>query len=399
MQTSVQEEALSGRRERIKVLHLITRSILAGAQDNTFLTAERHDRSRYEVHVACNPDGVLFGRAQRVSERCFALPNMVREVSPMKDLRVLFELTQLMRRERYGVVHTHTAKAGFIGRIAARLSGIPVVVHTYHAFPFDDDFPFWKRALYLQMERWARPLADHIITLSERHREEGARFGMIDLRRSSSIYTGIDLMRLRPTRTREEVRSELGVPSGWQVVIQVGRLDAQKAPLKMVEAFAQVVSKMPETMLWMVGEGKLRTRVEAQVRALNLQQRVQLLGLRHDVPDLLNAADVFAFSSLFEAMGRSMVEAMLIGCPVVVPEIGGIPEVVQHRETGLLYPRGVTARLAREIIYLLQNPGEQDRLTRNARRQVRALFDGDAMVRSIEACYEQLLSQKSFARP
>src|SRR5262249_30506908 len=147
--------------------------------------------------------------------------------------------------------------------------------------------------------------------------------------------------------------ARLNIPDGWQVVMTAGRLEPQKAPHLLVEAFSQVVHEQPKTLLLFAGEGELRPLVEERVVALGLQERVRLLGCRDDIPDLLRAADVFAFSSLWEAMGRAMVEAMLLGRAVVAPAIYGIPEIVHHEQTGLLYEVGRVDQLAAGIRRLL----------------------------------------------
>ena len=382
----------------LKVLHLITRSIVAGAQDNTFLTVERHDRSKYEVHIASNPEGGWYERARTAADVAIPLSNMVRNPAPRRDVQVLVELFKLMRRERYDVVHTHTAKAGFLGRLAAKVAGVPVILHTYHAFPFDGDYHPLIRKTYVGMERGVEALTDHIITLSERDRQAGAALGVLDLKRSSAIYTGIDFDRLRPERGRGDVRRLLGVPEHAPLVMQVGRLEYQKAPVRMVEAFSRIRERHPGAHLVMVGEGDLKGEVEERVRERGLQSCVHLLGLRDDVPDLLGAADVFAFSSNFEPMGRSMIEAMLMGVPVVVPAVGGIPEVVRHDETGRLYPPQDEQALADNISYLLSHPQERKRLGDAGQALARERFNGEQMVREIEALYERLLDQKASAR-
>jgi glycosyltransferase involved in cell wall biosynthesis len=372
---------------RTKVLHLITLSVIGGAQDNTFGTCELHDRSRYEVHLACNPDGQWIDRARQSVERFHPLANLQTPPSPKKDLRTLWDLVRLLRRERFDIVHTHTAKAGFLGRLACWVCRVPVVIHTYHAFPFHDHMSRAKHTFFRGMERFVRPMTDYFLTLSDLDRKAGSADGILKWEKSATAYTGIDFSKLDAAAPPEITRAKLGIPEGWQVVLQVGRMEPQKAPQLLVEAFAEVVRQHPQTMLLLAGDGELRGEVEAAIARHGLADNVRILGFRQDVPDLLRVADVFAFSSLWEAMGRAMVEAMLVGRAVVVPAIYGIPEVVHHGETGWLYEVGKVGQLAAGISHLLAHPEERARLGQGALLLTRRLFDLRKMVTKIEDVY------------
>lgn len=382
---------------RLKVLHLITRSVVGGAQDNTFSTCELHDRSRFEVHLACNPDGEWVDRARRAADVFHPLPALVAPVHPWRDARALADILRLLRCGRFDLVHTHSSKAGMLGRLACGLVRPPVVVHTCHGFPFHDFMPRWRRALFIQLERAVRPLTHLTITLSENDRREGQRLGLWREEKSVAIYTGISFAKLDAAARRQQTRARLGIAEDEPVVMTAGRLEPQKAPHLLVEAFASVARRHPNARLLLAGDGELRPRVEALIDRLGLRGRVQVLGFRNDVPDLLAAADVFAFSSLWEAMGRAMVEAMLLGRAVVAPAIYGIPEIVRHRETGWLYEVGQAAQLATGLCYLLDHPEERDWLGNQARALTRRLFDVREMVARIESAYADLWRRKAAA--
>jgi glycosyltransferase involved in cell wall biosynthesis len=382
-----------------KILHLITHTAVGGSQDNTFCTCALHDRARYEVHLASHPGGQWAERARNSCDVFHALPSLVTPMSPGKDLKALLEIFRLLRREKFDLIHTHTAKAGFLGRIAAWLCRVPVIIHTYHAFPFHDFLPAWKRLLFLAMERFVQPMTDFCLTLSERQRQDAAGWGMLRLEKAEVVYTGIDFSKLDQAAAPEETRRLLGVPPGWQLVVTAARLDPAKAPSLLIEAFAEVVKTQPQTQLLIAGDGELRPQVEQRIRDLKLEQHARLLGFRNDVPDLLRAADVFAFSSLSEAMGRAMIEAMLLGRAVVVPAIHGIPEIVRHGDTGLLYEVGDVAALAANMSQLLRNPEQRAQLGEAAGLLTRRLFDVREMVTRIETIYAQQLAARGLALP
>jgi len=377
-----------------KVLHLITLSVVGGAQDNTFSTVELHDRKRFEVHVGCNPRGDWIFRAVESADFFHPIPALITAIQPLTDLRAFVQIVKLLQRERFDLVHTHTAKAGFLGRLACRLVRVPVVVHTYHAFPFHDFMPRCNHQLYVSLERLVKPITDFFVTVSENARQEGSNLGVLERDRSRTVYSGIDFRKLAQAADPECTRTRLEIPPGWKVVVMAGRFDRQKAPHLLVEAFGAVVKRHPETLLLMAGDGELRGRVEQTIQRLGLQNHVRLLGFRKDIPDLLNVADAFALSSLWEGMGRAMTEAMLLGKPVVVPRVNGIPEIVHDGRSGLLYEPGDVGQLSSHLCYLLAHPKEGRRLGESAREVTRKSFDLNHMVTQIEQIYEDLLEQK-----
>nr|WP_201280660.1 glycosyltransferase family 4 protein [Hassalia byssoidea] len=363
---------------------------MGGAQDNTLLTLEKHNSS-YEVHLASNPNGFWQERAQKAADVFHPLPNLVNPLSPLQDIATLIEIVRLLQQEKFDLLHTHSSKAGILGRWAGKIVGIPVV-HTIHGFPFHDFMPKWKRQFYINIERSARSFTDFFITVSELNRQEAAKLNILNLDNSQTVYSGIDFAKLDRPSNLQHTRHTLKIPEAWQTISIVGRLDEQKAPNFLIDAFAKVLENHPNTLLLLVGDGKLLNSLKSQVQQLGIADKVRFLGSREDVPEILKVSDVFALSSLWEGLGRAMTEAMLIGKPVVVPNIYGIPEIVHHNETGLLFPAKNIEQLAQHLNYLLQHPEERERLGNNARQLTRQLFDANLMVQQIEAIYDRVLA-------
>ena len=376
----------------LKVLHIITHLVLGGAQDNTLVTVAKHDRSQFEVHLASNPSGFWLERGKQVADVFHPLTHLVNPISPLEDIIALVEIVKLLRQEKFDVIHTHSSKAGILGRWAGRIVGIPVIVHTVHGFAFHYFMPTWKKQLYIFLEQISRSCADFYITVSELNRKEAVQLKLFNFDNSTTIYSGIDLTKLDRDADLNLVKNQIGIPEKWQTIVSVGRLDRQKSPNFLIDAFAQVLQYHLDTLLLLVGDGELRQELEAQVSRLDITNKVRFLGSREDVPEILKIADIFALSSLWEGLGRAMTEAMLVGKPVVVPAIYGIPEIVHHHETGLLFEAKNVERLANNLIYLLEHPEERDRLGQNAKNLTRNLFDGDAMVRHIEEVYIKFLN-------
>lgn len=377
----------------MKVLHLITSITMGGAQDNTLLTLEKHNSSYFEVHLASNPNGFWQERAQKAADVFHPLPNLVNPLSPLQDIATLIEVVRLLRQEKFDLLHTHSSKAGILGRWAGKIVGIPVV-HTIHGFPFHDFMPKWKRQFYINIERSVRPFTDFFITVSELNRQEAAKLNILSLDNSQTVYSGIDFAKLDRPSNLQHTRHTLKIPEGWQTISIVGRLDEQKAPYFLIDAFAKVLENYPNTLLLLVGDGNLLNSLKSQVQQLGIEDKVRFLGSREDVPEILKVSDIFALSSLWEGLGRAMTEAMLVGKPVVVPNIYGIPEIVHHNETGFLFPAKKIELLAQHLNYLLQHPEERERLGNNARKLTRQLFDANLMVQQIEGIYDRVLADK-----
>lgn len=380
---------------KIKVLHLITRLAVGGAQDNTFISVAKGDRTKFSIHLASHPEGIWRDRALAVADVFHPLPHLINPINPYQDLQALISIVKLLRREKFDIIHTHSSKAGILGRIGAKIAQTPVVIHTIHGFSFHDFMPPLQRQLYINLERAMKPLTDYIITVSELNRQQGASLNILDLEASKTVYSGIDFHKLDQPTNLQQMRQQLNIPPGYKSIVMVGRLDPQKAPEYLISAFAQVVKHQPHTILLLVGEGEKQPQLQAQVEELGITAKVKFLGFREDIPQILQTADIFALSSLWEGLGRAMTEAMLLGKPVVVPNIYGIPEIVHHQETGLLYPAKDVDKLAENLLLLLQNQELADKLGNQARQLTRNLFDGKMMVEQLETIYEKLLLAKS----
>ncbi|WP_330203106.1 glycosyltransferase family 4 protein [Cyanobacterium sp. Dongsha4] len=380
--------------KKIKVLHLITRLAVGGAQDNTLITVKKLDRDLFDVHVASNPNGEWLDWAQEVSDQFHPIPHLVREISPINDISAFWEITALLKREKFDIIHTHSTKAGLLGRWAAKYVGDSVIIHTIHGFPFHDQMPRWQKQMYISLEKSVRTCSDYITTLSDVDRQEALKYGLLDWNASQTIYTGIDLDKLTQKYDRDIIRQNLGLSPSCPVIVMVGRLDPQKAPYLLISAFVKVVAKHPEAVLLLVGDGELRSQLETQVKNEKLENNVKFLGACKNVPEILQSSDIFCFTSLWEAMGRSMIEAAITGLPVVVPRLGGIPEVITHKECGLIFEPGNIDQVAEYLLYLIENPNEAHRLGKNAQIKISRLFDANEMVKQFEAIYQTLLKTK-----
>jgi glycosyltransferase involved in cell wall biosynthesis len=384
--------------DRIRVLHLITRLIVGGAQENTMLTAQLLDPARWEVAIVAGPQtGSEGSLIETVRERGIPLtlePSLVREVNPWQDLRAIGRLARLMRRERYTIVHTHSSKAGIVGRWAAKLAGVPVILHTVHGWGHHERQSPLVRAYYIWLEKLTLPITDKLIVVSPRNTEKGLADGIGTPDDYVVIRSGIELDRFgHPQVAWAETRQAWGLPLHAPVVGTVTRLSPQKGPLDFVRAAAQIAQANPEVYFLMVGDGPLRGEVEQLAAELGIRDRLVLTGLRRDVPELLAAMDIFALSSLWEGLPRVLPQAMATGLPVIATACDGSAEAVEEGVNGFLTPPGDPAALADKVLALIRNPDLAHGLGEAGRARV-AEFDVQTMVTKIADLYQDLLLQK-----
>jgi len=382
---------------RIPVLQIITRLIVGGAQEHTMLTAALLDPDRYAVDIVSGPqtgsEGSLIEEVRAHGIPLTIEPALVREVNPLKDLQALFRLTCFIRRGRYTIVHTNSSKAGILGRWAARLAGTPVIVHTVHGWGHHERQHPLVRRFYILLERATARITDKLIVVSPRNTEKGLADGIGTPEKYITIRSGIELDRfLKPTRPREAVREELGIPPDVPVVGTVTRLSPQKAPLDFVDAAAHVAARRPDVHFVIVGDGPLRAEMEAAIAVRSLTDRVHLTGLRRDVPDLMHSFDVFALTSLWEGLPRVLPQAMTTGLPIVATAVDGNAEAVTDGVNGFLTPPGDPQAMAAALLRLLEDSVLARRMGEAGRRKA-GEFSAHRMVSDIAALYDTLLAK------
>jgi glycosyltransferase involved in cell wall biosynthesis len=364
------------------VLHVITHLDPGGATDNTLLSVAGLDRARYRVDLAAGP-GEHEARARAAADRVRIIPSLGRALRPLSDVRAAIALCWLVGR--YDVVHTHTAKAGVLGRLAARARRVPMVVHTIHAFPVNDRMSRLERWLLLAVERLAAGCADRIIAVCQTNAEEALALGIAEAGQLRVVASGVPVAAIR-AGVGARVRAEIGIPADAPVVGTVTRFMEQKAPLDFVAAGHRVVAANQDAHVLVVGDGPTRAQVETAVGG---QPRIHLLGYRADVPDLLAAMDVVAFSSLWEGLGRALTEAVLAARPVVATGVNGVPDLVVEGVTGHLVPPGRPDVLAARVLELLARPDRGAALGAAGSERVAGRFDVGEMLAGLDAVYQE----------
>ncbi|MDE2489585.1 MAG: glycosyltransferase family 4 protein [Elusimicrobia bacterium] len=380
---------------RIKVAHVVTRLDLGGAQQNTLHTVRRLDPQRFETLLVCGRGGLLDDEVRADSGvRAVFLDSLAREVSPVRDLLALLELQKLFAAERPDVVHTHSSKAGILGRLAAALAGVPVVVHTYHGFGFHDRQQFLVKGFYARLERLCARLTTQLVFVSRANEEYARRHGIAAARPPVVIRSGVALAGLPAKVDAPALKRSAGIGVHKPLVVSIGNLKPQKNAGDLVEAAARVVREVPDARFAFLGDGPGRRALEARLFALGLRDQFVLLGWRRDAAQWLAAADAFALSSLWEGLPRALVEAMKSGLPCACYATDGVVDVIRDGANGLLVPPGDAAALAERLIRLLKDADLRRRLGAAAAASIGPEFDIDGMVRAQEELYARLLGSR-----
>ncbi|MEA3365501.1 MAG: glycosyltransferase family 4 protein [Candidatus Hydrogenedentes bacterium] len=382
---------------RYRVGHVITRLCVGGAQENTFHTVRLADRARFDVDLISGPtegpEGSIEPEIEKAGIEILRVPHLVRPVAPQKDWRALKELTALFRERNYDIVHTHTSKAGLLGRLAARRAGVPAVVHTPHGHVFDGYFSKPVTRIFIACERYAAKRTDRLIALTQHglqdHLEQ--RVGRLD--QWTVIFSGIDLSPFKEARLRRKgTRSALGVGPDDILIGGVGRFEHVKGFTYFVEAAKAIAEVLPQACFVLAGDGSLARVLHEQARPLG--ERFIFLGWRGDIPDLMAALDIFVLPSLNEGMGRVLLEAAAAGVPAVASYVGGVPEVVHEGETGYLVPPGESQAIAEKVLLLVRDTKLRTRMGAKAKERVAPYYGLEKMVERIEALYKVLMDEK-----
>jgi glycosyltransferase involved in cell wall biosynthesis len=373
---------------RVKVLHVITK-FWAGAGGNTLLTVLGADPTRYDTWVAGCEGGPLWERAEQAGVNTVRLRRFRETISPLDDLYVLVQLIRLIRRERPAIVHTHSAKAGFLGRLAAWLCHTPVIIHTFHGLPFHDFMSRRRKRAYLLLDRLVLRMTDAFLAVAPRVAREAVEHRIAKPDTITVVPSAVELDEI-PSTPHPAIRAELGIPPQAPMIGTVGRLEYQKAPLDFVRMAAQVAEIRPDAHFVMVGEGPLAAETEAEARRLEVGN-LHLVGFRADAPLVASAFDVFVISSLYEGLGRALTEAVASARPVVATAVNGVPDLIVPGTTGLLATPGDPSTIARCVLWLLDHPVQARRMGQTGGRWVRWMFDPALMCALIDQTYCRLL--------
>lgn len=384
----------------MRTAHIITRLIIGGAQENTLHTVDdQHHLFGDEVCLitgpGLGPEGSLEQRAQDRSLDLRVLPELGRRISPLQDLQALLSIRRELQRFRPDIVHTHSSKAGILGRLAARQLGIPVV-HTIHGAAFHHGQHPLLYHTYRLIERLAARCSSHFISVCDAMTAQYLQAGIGRSEQFTTIYSGMDVEAFQQAApARQEIRRQLNIPDSCVVFGKIARLFGLKGHNWLIEAAPQVVKKFPRIRFLLVGDGVLREQYQHRIRELGLEDYFLFTGLipPTEVPRYVHAMDVVVHTSDWEGLPRVLPQGLLAGKPVVAFNRDGSPEVCLHESTGLLVEHADIDGLASAMQRLAANPELRDELGTNGRKLCSKRFCHKHMTEQIREVYQRVLKK------
>ncbi|MBS0152385.1 MAG: glycosyltransferase [Nitrospira sp.] len=375
------------------ICHIITKLELGGAQEVALHVVSHLDPLKYRAVLISGPGGLLTEEAQRLPHiEMHLLPELGRRIHPLDDLVALVRMTKLLRRLRPSIVHTHSSKAGILGRWAAWLAGVPVILHTIHGFGITPNQPGWLRRLLTLLERLTGLITSHWIAVSQVDIAKGMAWRLFRSDQVSLIRPGIDpTLFLRPLnpQQRTALRAELGATQDQWLIGTVACLKPQKAPHDFVAVAKYVCAAIPQARFVLVGDGALRSQIDGLLNQEGLSDRVRLAGWRRDIPNVMQTLDAFLLTSHWEGLPRVLLEARAAGLPIVATRVGGAGEAVSHGTEAYLCAPGDCVSLAEKVIHILRRKPEQGKVMESHSHTFPNEFHVNEMVAQYSSLYEQ----------
>ena len=393
--------------DRIKVLRVIARLNVGGpALHVAYLTEGLAERGYDTTLVAgslAHGEESMAHVALRRGARIVTLPHLARQVSPLNDLLAVRHLAKLIRTERPQILHTHTAKAGAVGRVAALLAGDarpPIVVHTFHGHVLRGYFNPLATLAFRTLERWLATVTTRLIAVSPEVRDDLVRLGVAPREKFAVIRLGIQLDERVSAAgaARRETRRRMGISPEAFVVGWVGRMTAVKRTDDVLLAFAGVLDRGVDAWLCLIGDGPDRQRLERRAHGLGVVRRCLFVGYQDDVAPYYEAIDALLLPSANEGTPVSVIEALAAERPTVATRVGGVPDVVREGVDGYLVDVGDADTLAARLVELAGDPDKRDAMGREGRMRVLERYAVDRLVDDVDALYRELLETSPAAR-
>ena len=385
----------------MKVCHVITRMIIGGAQENTLFSIYGLMDAGHQVELVTGPSPgpegeLLKNSGKNVDLKVVECPDLVRNISPLQDWKAYRFLLNYFRSNKFDVVHTHSSKAGIIGRLAAHAAGVPLVVHTVHGLAFHRFEKPWKNWIYILLEKIAAAKCHKIYAVAQAMINQCLAAGIGKKEQYQVVYSGMELEPFLTSEKDEDLRKELNIPESAKVLGTVARLFPLKGYEELFKVIPSLIVEFPDLHFLFVGDGSLRQTLEAQAEAGGFRDRISFAGLipPAQVYRYVAQMDILVHFSLREGLPRAVVQGLASGKPAVAYNLDGTPEVVLSGKTGFLVEPGDTAGIRDALNILLTDDDARIRMGQNGRALVRDLFGWKRMADILMNDYENELAKK-----
>ncbi len=378
---------------KIRVCHIITKLELGGAQKNTLYSVSHLDPSKFETFLISGEEGILDKDASdMVGERAIFVREMKRSINPFFDLIALIKLTIILKKIKPSIIHTHSSKAGILGRWAGFFAGVKVRIHTIHGFGFSPFHPFPLRWFFIFLERITSLITTFFICVSKNNLKEGIRLGIIKEGKAEVIRSGVEIEKFMNANVEiEKKKKELGIPIGKKIIGMVACFKPQKAPLDFVRIAKILKARRNDLHFVMIGDGELRERIEKEILRLGLKEDFSLLGWRKDVEEIFRTVDLLVLTSLWEGLPQVIPQAYASGVPMVVTDVDGNQEFVEDGVNGFTFKPHDIETASKKILELMERSELREKFVKEGRKKL-IEFDVRLMVKLQEELYSKLIT-------
>jgi glycosyltransferase involved in cell wall biosynthesis len=379
----------------MRITHVITRLIIGGAQENTLSSVlGLRQKPGLEVKLVSGPATGPEGSLESLDPELLTVPHLVRPVHPYKDFLALRELERLFHDTKPDIVHTHSGKAGILGRLAAARAGVPIIIHTIHGpsfGPFQGSLP---NLVFRAAEQRAAQVTTRFVTVADAMTQQYLAAGIGQREQYTKIFSGFNLMPYLVAQNDQSLRSRLGLAPDDTVIGTIARLFKLKGHDDLLDVAPEIVRRNPRIKFLFVGDGKWRTRLENKARSLGVEKHVVFAGLVQpdEVPRYVGVMDALAHLSLREGLPRALPQALAAARPVVAYDCDGAKEVCIDNQTGFLLRPGDKNGLAESLLRLANDPALRERLGKAGQEFVRERFSVERMVDELHSLYLKLAS-------
>lgn len=382
--------------QKKKVIRVIARMNVGGPAIHVVLLNAGLDPERYESilvsGVEAENEGNMLHLADEKNVKPVIIPNLGRELNPFNDLKTLWQLYSLFRKEKPDIVHTHTAKAGFVGRTAALLAGVPVVVHTFHGHVLYGYFGWAKTQAFRWIERILAYFTTQVIAVSEKCRQDLLEYGIGSESKIMTIPLGLELQKFadQSDDVREPIRQEYGVPQDAFVFGMFARMVPIKRHEVLFYAIKKVLNHHPDAYFMMVGDGECREKLASLAKDLDITHRVIFCGFRRDQARMFQAVDAVVLTSRNEGLPVVIIEALSSGKPVIATRVGGVPELIEDGVSGFIVEPENPQSIAEGLMKAVSDPQKTVEMGRVAQEHALKAYASTRLIRDIDQLYQRL---------
>lgn len=382
----------------IRVAHLITSLTLGGAQETVFYYYNNMNRKTYDFYFLAGGKGEFesdsYIKKLEKDSKYIVIKNLFKRINLWKDLLAFIEIYNFLRKNRIQIIHTHSSKSGIIGRIAAKMAGVPVIIHTVHGWSFHNRTPNKTKMIYKFLEKVTAKITDRLIVVTEKDSEKGIMENIASREKFKIIRSGIDFSKFYKNESKE-IKDFKNRFKGKKIVATIGRLSEQKNTIDFMKIVKMISRKRDDIHFIVIGDGELREQLEMYIKTNQIENNVTMLGAKDNVIDYYYIMDVFVLTSLWEGLPRVIPEAMACGVPVVANAVDGVSDIMKDGINGYLIKPDDLGNAAVKIEKLIDEVKLKVRIVNSAYDTIRPEFDAENMMLKTEEVYKELCELKS----